>query len=56
MKRFLGFSGVPFLDQLSTAIVTQLERLLAIGGAVPLAIGTLLAYIFLIGYRRRPTS
>jgi len=55
MKRIFGLSGVPYLEQLSALVVTQLERLLAIGGAVPLAIGTLLAYFLLIGYRRRPS-
>ena len=52
MKRLLAFSGLPTLEQLSFAVFTQFERFISMGGAVPAAVGTLLAYLFLLGLQR----
>ena len=52
MKRLLAFSGLPTLEHLSFAVFTQFERLVSMGGAVPVAVGTLLAYLVLIGLQR----
>ena len=41
------------LNLAAAAILPHLERMLSNGSAVPLAVATLVAYILLIGRRRR---
>ena len=52
MKRLFALPGIPTLEQLSYAIFTQLDRLISLGGMVPLAVCALLAYALLIGRQR----
>ena len=45
MKRLLGLAGIPTLEQVVYMAVVQFERLISVGGAVPLAVGAVAAYI-----------
>lgn len=56
MRRLFGLPGIPTLEQIFHAVVSQLERLISMGGAVPLAVGTVLAYLLLVGCRRVTTA
>jgi hypothetical protein len=54
MRRIFSLSGLPSLPQLLLAVFTQFERLISLGGGVPVAVGALVAYFVLIG--RRPAA
>ena len=56
MKKHFGLPFIPAFEQSVFAITTQLERLLAIGGAVPLAVATVVAYFLFIGHHRKATA
>ncbi len=53
MNRLLVSFGLPTLQQVLHFVFSAFERVLSIGGVLPVALGALLAYILLM-CRRRP--
>ena len=52
MKRLI-LPGIPVVEQFVYACGTLLDRLLSIGGPIPLAVATVVTYVLFVGKNRR---